>query len=84
MISGFANPDGTGNGNWSDPEGGTTPDRREDAADFELEVTRVVGLVMFRRPDLAERYSTHELRRIAPEIYRRPIPRAFREAFDDR
>jgi hypothetical protein len=50
--------------------------------DFERDVTRVIGLVMLQRPDLAERYSTGELRRIAAEVYRRPIPRAFREAFE--
>jgi hypothetical protein len=55
-----------------------------DDRDFELEVTRVAGLVALLRPDLAMRVDHATLRRIAAETYRRPIPRAFREAFDDR
>ena len=54
----------------------TTPD------DFDRQVTRVIGWVAVMRPDLAERFTTAELRREAATILRRDeIPAAFRDAF---
>ncbi len=53
-----------------------------------LEVTRIVGLLLLRHPDLAERVPVEELRRMAAQelaaVRRRPpVPAAFRRAFED-
>lgn len=54
-----------------------------------LSVTRVIALATLLRPDLANRGTREDQRRIAAECLLRArrdqaIPRAFRDAFDDR
>ena len=51
----------------------------------ELDVTRVIGLAAFLRPELVDRVDAPTLRRIAREtfadLHRYPIPAAFLNAF---
>lgn len=54
--------------------------------EFERDVTRTIGAVYLRRPDLIDRVSHDELRRMAAEEVmkgrrRMEIPAAFRDAF---
>lgn len=54
--------------------------------DVERDVTRLIGLLYLRHPDLIDRVSYDELRRLAAEALRLDrnrleIPQAFRDAF---